>query len=463
MRLGRQSLWAEAVLGAWLIGVCFCAGGTTNALVRAVGVSGQVHAFCSDASLSAALVSFCEDIRSKLITRLGVDNSWRAPVVVIFRERPADSALPMPGDVAALRASVVSVSGYLRFQVEAETPPPVDMPRFMETMVGLFCSEMANRKLGKVEGGQTIANVPMWFLRALTRKLEERPRETTLETLKQSLAGENIPRFSDLTKATAAPTNPAAAALYGAQCEALLAALESEPAGREKIQKFLFGLKPNENWMVSFCAAFGDGFGNPVVAEKWWSLAMVKVSQMIVAQSYTAAETRRRLAEALVVVVPKAMEEKHPRSFWPYHGKAPKHVSGTTTLDKVLELCDDPKALPAVITPTEGKLQALASLAHPLYRGVVKDYIEGIHWLRQQNKRRFQMAMKQASQESQRADRDSDAITNYVGSMEASLFPEDLAKRFGTWFKQGKTTETNMPASTPVKSYLDGVESSMAR
>ncbi len=467
MRLGRQSLRAGAVLGAWLVGVCLCAAGTTNALVRAVGVSGQVHAFCADGSLSAALVSFCEDVRSKLITRLGVDSSWRAPVVVVFRERPAGSTLPMPGDVAALRTSVVSVSGYLRFQVEAETPPPVDVSRFMETMVGLYCSEMANRKLGKVEGGQTIAGVPAWFVRGLTRKLEERPREATLEVLKQSVAGENVPRFRDLTGAGVPPAGSAASALYGAQCEALLEALESEPEGRVKIRKFLLSLKPNENWMTSFRAAFGDRFGDPVVAEKWWSLAMVRVSQMIVAQSYTAAETRRRLSEALVVMVPKRVEEKRPRSslstLWPYHGKKPKHVSGMTTLDKVLELCDDPKALPEIVAPTEARLQTLATLAHPLYRNAVRDYIDGIHCLQQQNLTRFQMAMKQASKENRQADRDSEAITNYVGSVEASLFPEDLAKRFGTWFKPGRPGESGKAATTPVKSYMDGVESSMAR
>lgn len=467
MRPGRQSLLAVAVLGAWLISVCFCAGGATNALVRAVGVSGQVHAFCSDAALAAALVSFCEDVRSKLITRLGVDNAWRAPVVVVFRERPTDSALPMPGDVAALRSSVVSVSGYLRFQVEAETPPAVDVSRFVEAMVGMFCTEMANRKLGKVEGGQTIARVPVWLEHALTRKLEERPRETTLEILKQLLAAEKMPTFRDLTEAAALPTSPAAAALYGAQCEALLEALESEPDGRAKLRKFLLGLKPNENWMTSFRAAFGEGFGHPVGAEKWWSLVMVRVSHMIVAQSYTAAETRRRLAEALVVVVPGDTEGKRPRDFWsslwPFHGKAPKRISGVTTLDKVLEFCDDLEALPAIVTPTEARLQALASLAHPLYRGAVRDYIDGIHWLRKRNAKQFKTAVAQALQESRQADRDSEAITNYVGSVEASLFPEDLAKRFGTWFKQGRTGEAGMPSPTPMKNYLDGVESSMQR
>ena len=436
-------------------------------MARAVGVSGQIHAFCSDAARAAALASFCEDIRSRLITRLGVENTWRAPVTVVFRERPARSALPMPGDVAPLRCSVVSVSGYLRFQVEAETPPPVDASRFVQAMVGTLCAEMANRKLGKVEGGQTIARVPAWLEHGLTRKLEERPREATLEALKQAFAAENMPTFRQMTEATAPPANPVAAALYGAQCEALLEALDGQLDGRAKLRKFLLGLKPNESWTVSFRAAFGEGFGHPVSAEKWWSLVMVRASSMIVAQSYTATETRRRLAEALVVVVPEDEGTKRHRSFWsslwPFHGKVSKRVSGITTLDRVLDSCNDPKALPAIVKPSEARLQALASLAHPLYQGAIRHYVEGIYWLRENKVKRFKMAVAQALKESRQAENSSEAITRYVGSVEASLFPEDLAKRFGTWFRYGGAGEVGSLAPTPMKSYMDRVESTIQR
>ena len=467
MRPGRQSLLAAAVLGGLAVSGVICAGATTNALTRAVGVSGQIHAFCSDAARAATLASFCEDIRSRLIARLGVENTWRAPVTVVFRERPAGNALPMPGDVAPLRCSVVSVSGYLRFQIEAETPPPVDASRFVQAMVGILCAEMANRKLGKVEGGQTIARVPVWLEHGLTRKLEERPREATLEALKQAFAAEKMPTFRQMTEAAGPPANSVAAALYGAQCEALLEALEGQLDGRAKLRKFLLGLKPGESWTVSFRAAFGEGFAYPVGAEKWWSLVMVRASSMIVAQSYTAAETRRRLAEALLVVVPEDGGTRRRRSFWsslwPFHGKVAKRVSGTTTLDKVLDSCNDPKALPAIVTPSEARLQAMASLAHPLYHATIRHYVEGIYWLRENKVKRFQMAVAQALEESRQADRSAEAITRYVGSVEASLFPEDLAKRFGTWFRYGEPGEIGTRAPTPMKSYMDRVESTMQR
>jgi hypothetical protein len=467
MRQGRQCLLAAAVLGGLVLGVTICAGQTTNALARAVGVSGQIHAFCSDAGLAAALASFCEDIQSKLIVRLGVDKTWRAPVVVVFRERPAGSVLAMPGDEAPLRCSAVSVSGFLKFQIEAETPPPVDASRFVQAMVGTLCTEMANRKLAKVKGGQQIARVPVWFELALTRKLEERPREAMLEALKHAMATEKMPTFLQVTEAAGPPGNPAAAALYGAQCEALLEAMEAQRDGRAKVRKFLLGLKPGEGWMSSFRAAFGEGFGYPVGTEKWWSLVMVRASSMIVAQSYTAAETRQRLGEALAVVVPDDDGTKRRRSFgsflWPFHGKTPKRVSGVTTLDKVLEFCSDPKALLAIVTPNEARLQAMSSLAHPLYRSTIRNYLEGIHWLRKNDVKRFQAAVAQASQEGRRADRDAEAITHYVGSVEASLFPEDMAKRFGAWFKAGGGGEDRPPAPTPMKSYLDRVESTMPR
>lgn len=462
MQRWRASLLAAAVLGALAVASPLSAGGTTNALVRAVGFSGQIHAFCADAGRAAALASFCEDIRSKLITRLGVDPAWRAPVAVVFRERPAGNALAMPGDEAPLRSSAVSVSGYLRFQIEAETPPPVDASRFVQAMVGALCDEIANRKLPKAESGRPIARVPAWLERALARKLQEHPREATLDALKQAMAAEKVPTFKQVTEAAVRPADPAAAALYDAQCELLLEALEGQLDGRGKLRKFLLGLNPGQGWMASFCAAFGEGFGYPVGAEKWWSLVMVRASAMIVAQNFTAAETRQRLAEALVVVVSEDAGAKglggSKSGLWPFHAKPPNRVAGVTTLDKVLDRCDDPKTLAAIVSPSEVRLQALAPFAHPLYRGAVQSYAEAVYWLRRNDLTRCRAAMARATEQNLRADRDAEAIAHYVGSVEASLFPEDMAKRFGGWFKAGGAVETATPAA-PMKSYLDGVES----
>ena len=463
MRSGRSSFLSAAVFSLLAVRAVVCSGEPTNTLARAVGFSGQIHAFCADAARAATLATFCENIRSKLVLRLGVDNGWRAPVVVVFRQRAADSALAMPGDEAPLRCSATSVSGYLRFQIEAETPPPVDASRFVQALVGTLCAEMSNRKMGKVEGGQQIARVPVWLAHGLTRKLEERPREAMLEPLKQALADESMPTFRQVTGASGAPSDPAAAALYSAQCEALIEAMEGQSDGRAKMRKFIFGLKPEEAWMTSFRTAFGEGFGRPVGAEKWWALVMVRAASMIVAQSYTAAETRQRLGEALVVVVPEETGTRRQRGFWsflwPFHDAAPKRVSGVTTLDRILEFCSDPKALLPMVSSSEARLQALSSLAHPLYRSAITSYVDGIHWLRKNNMERFQAALARASQESRRADRDSEAIAHYVDSVEASLFPGDMAKRFGTWFKFEGAGGNGAPVSTPMKSYLDRVES----
>jgi hypothetical protein len=462
MRLGRLILTAAAVLGLLTVAAQAAGPTATNALIRAIGVSGQIYAYSTDNARAAELASICEDIRSKLLARLGVEDPWRSPVVVVFRRRPADRAVVMPGDKSPLRWSAVSVSGFLKYQIEAETPPPVDAQQFVEVMVGTLCTEIANRKLPRVEGGQQIARVPPWLVTALARQLEERRREETLEPLKQALTAGKMPGFRAVTRADAPPGDPAAAALYGAQCDALLAALEGQGEGRLKLQQFLLGLKPGEDWMGPFRAAFGASFAEPVGTEKWWSLVMVHGASLIVAQAQTAAETRQRLAEALVVVVPAAAPSQAPprgfwSSLWPFHPPPPKHVAGVTTLDHVLDYCNDPKALPVILAINEARLQTLVSLSHPLYRSAVAHYIEAIHWLREDKLPRFQQLLAQAAQGRQRADRDSEAIASYVGSVEASLFPEDMAKRFGTWFKAGGTPDT-APA-TPMKLYLDRVES----
>ncbi len=468
MRSGWSILLTTAVFGLVTVASSNVAADTTNAMIRAVGVSGQIHTFCADAGHAAQLASICEDIRSKLVALLGVENKWKSPVVVVFRRRPVDRPLILPGESSPLRCSVASVSGFLRYQIEAEVPPPVDASRFVEAMVGTLCAEWVNRKYPRVEGGQQIARPPAWLVTGLARRLEERRRETALEPLKQAFAAEKMPGFRILTMADGAPADPAGAALYGAQCDALLAALEGQSEGRRKLQKFLLNLDPGENWMRSFCAAFGDEFHNPVKAEKWWSLVMVRSASLIVAQAQSAAETRQRLAEALVVVVPAGEgAQPTPRGFWsflwPFDPPPTKQVAGVTTLDQVLNYCNDPKALWPIVAINEARLQTLISLSHPLYRGAIMRYIEAVHWLRDNDLSRFQQCMVQAAQIRQRADRDCEAISNFVGSVEASLFPEDMAKRLGAWFKAGGTADAALPAPTPMTLYLDRVESNLQR
>ena len=468
MRPGRLIVLAAAVFGSVTIGTSFSSADTTNALVRAVGVSGQIHVYCADAGHAAELASICEDIRSRLVAQLGVAAKWKAPVLVVFRRRPAENALAMPGDSSPLRCSVVSVSGFLRYQIEAETPPPVDASQFVQAMVSTLCAEMANRKFPRVEGGQQIARPPAWFVTGLTRRLEERRREDALDPLKQAFADQKLPGFRAVTTTETPPTDPAGAALYGAQCDALLSALEGRGEGRPKLERFLLNLKPGESWMAPFCDVFGQSFRDPVAAEKWWSLVMVRSASLILAQAQTVAETRQQLAEALVVVVPaedgtKAAPRGFWSSLWPFHPPPARHVAGVTTLDQVLSYCNDPKVLVPILAINEARLQTLGSLSHPLYRGVVARYAEAIHWLRENNLPRFRQSLADAVQARQRADRDSEAIANYVGSVEASLFPEDMAKRLGAWFKAGLPGDTAAPAPTPMTLYLDRVESGMQR
>ncbi|MBM3888027.1 MAG: hypothetical protein FJ388_02755 [Verrucomicrobia bacterium] len=467
MQLRRPIHVAAAVLGVLGVGAA-CVAGATNQSSRTIGQSGQIYVFSDEPAQAAALAAYCEEVRTRLLKRLGDEGPWRAPVVVVVRSRPRESAPPMPGEESLIRCSATSVSGYLRFQIEFTAPPPVDASRFVRALVGSLCAEIANRRAGKVAPGQPIARVPTWLVAGLSQAMREDARHAALIELKAAADRRSLLTFEQLTEAWTAPADPREVAAYDAQCAMLVEALEEEPGGRARLRAFLTGLRPGVLWGESFLRAFGDDYSDPAVAERWWSSRAAAKASKIVPQALGAQETRQRLEEALRVA-------------WP---AAPGAESVIVALDDLASRDSDLKTLLAALAPNEARLLTLSPLAHPLYRTAIGYYLDAIRQLRKQtvaesnpswaarhldvtrlwrkeNLKQFHQLLARATQERREADRRCEAIARYVGSVEASLFPEELASRFSGWFKAGPQEKAAQPRPTPVRDYLDRVEQTL--
>ncbi|MCX7825111.1 MAG: hypothetical protein N2689_06095 [Verrucomicrobiae bacterium] len=466
MQSRRPICVAAAVLGVLAFGTDAVAG-ATNRFSRTISQSGQIYVFSDDPAQGAALAAYCEDVRGRLLKRLGDEGPWRAPVVILVQPRPRESAPPLPGEESLIRCSVASVSGYLRFQIEFTVPPPVDAARFVRALVGSLCAEIANRSAGKVAPGQSIARVPTWLVAGLSHGMRDDARHAALTELKSAVDRRSLLTFEQITEAWTAPANPREAAAYDAQCAILLEALEEERDGRAKLRAFLTGLKPGASWGEAFLRAFGDDFSDPAVAERWWSARAAAKASKIVPQALGALETRQRLEEALRIV-------------WP---AAPGAEPAVVMFDDLAGSHSDTKTLLTALGPSETRLMTLSPLAHPLYRTAIGYYLDAIRQLRKQtaaasnpswtrhlditrmvrreNLRQFQQALSRAAQERRDADRRCEAIARYVGAVEASLYPEELAHRLGGWFTSGADEQNTRPHRTPVRDYLDRVEQTL--
>ena len=415
----------------------------SNEFSRIISESGQICVFCDVPAQGAALAAYCEDVRGRLLKRLGENGAWRAPIVVVVRPRPKESAPPMPGEESAIRCSATSVSGHIRFQVEFTAPPAVDAARFVRALVGSLCAEVANRGLAKVSSGQSIARVPAWLVAGLSQNVRDDARHAALVELKAAMGRGSLLTFEQITETWATPVDPREAAAYDAQCAMLVEALEEEQSGRANLRAFLSGLKPDVRWGETFLQVFGTDFSDPATVERWWSSRAASKAAKIVPQALGASETRRQLEEALQVVLPTAQgAEANPVMF-----------------DEIMGRGRDAKTMLAALNPNEVRLMTLSPLAHPLYRTVIGYYLDAIKQLRKENMRQFKQLLSRGTQERRDADRRSEAIARYVGFVEASMLPEDLANRLGGWFKSGMEENSGQPRQTPVRDYLDRVES----
>ncbi|MBI5396205.1 MAG: hypothetical protein HZA91_12995 [Verrucomicrobia bacterium] len=443
---------------------------TTNALARAVTFSGQIHVFCADQTLASALAAFCEDVREKLAKRVGDQGPWRAPVAVVVRQRPEGSPVRMPGESGRLRSSVATVSGFLRFQIDMEAPPPVDTDEFVRMLAGVLLSEMASRSLGKVAPGQPLARVPAWFVWGMVNRMSEGTREGTLREAKRAVEQGTLPTYAEFTESDGPQGD---VALHRACCELLVQALETQLDGREKIRQFVFGLKPGRSWQATMCEVFGGGFGYKPGLEKWWALFASRASGMIVPQTQSWTETRRRLEEAL-----RADDAELAAGL----------STGDLPADFVKRFAKEQDKLADLLLPVQMRLLTVAPLAHPVYRPAITAYLDAIgavrrkklekkgfwtdveSWFaevagaREKEVRRFQAGLQRAVAERHRAERSGEAITSYVGSVEASFHPEDFAGRFTNWFQANPPgRDAAQRPSTPVGDYLDKVESGLDR
>ncbi len=443
-------------------------GATTNAFTRAVSFSGQIHVLCAEPALAAPLVSFCEDIRAKLVKRVGDDGPWRAPVAVVVRQRAAGSPVAMPGEAGRLRSSVVTVSGFLRFQIEMEAPPPVDADEFVRALAGALLSEMANRSLGKVAPGQTMGRVPAWLVWGLVNRMDDTARPATLREVRRAVEQGALPGYSEFTAWDAPQCDTA---LYRACCELLVEALETQLKGREKLRDFVFGLKPGRSWGTTLAETFGGGFGYKPGLEKWWALFASRASAMIVAEGLSWTESRRQLEMALRTDEPAL---------------AAGLSTGVLPADFLKQCANDANTLMEWLVPVQGRLLTMAPLAHPLYRPVAGAYLNAIDSLREKQPpqkgfwagvtswfaevggarekriRRFQSDLQRAVAARRRAEQSGEAMSRYVGEVEASVYPEDFAKQFGGWF-QVNPPAGGSPQPTPISKFLDRVEAEQRR
>jgi hypothetical protein len=260
-------------------------------------------------------------------------------------------------------------------------------------------------------------------------------------------------------------------ALYRACCELLVEALETQLNGREKMHQFLFGLRPGQSWQTTLCEVFGGGFGYKPGLERWWALFASRAAGMIVPQTQTWTETRQRLEEALRV------EDAELASALST-GKLPEEFVKRYTHDQA-KLMD-------LLIPVQMRVLGLAPLAHPLYRPAIGAYLESFSalgakaraqedalekagaWFEKmggadgRRMRRFHSALERATAERRRADEGGEAMARYVGSVEASSHPEDVAGRLGNWFQGSPSGSAGArQPTTPVGEYLDKVESGL--
>lgn len=403
----------------------------SSTLHRVTSHTGQFTAYAPTELLPAALCVFAERVKREWLQRLELADTWRDPIVLVVRERETSDTETPPVVVRTFRTDA-----HLKYQIQITTPPTISDTNLLPAVVEALCAELANRQVVLLRTQPYAAPViPSWLRDGLAASIGGEPA-MLLQAVREQRQADRWPTAAAVLSG-AEETNRVASWVF---IEGLLAL----PHGSPKLHEFLIALPAQRDAATAFWQVYRDMFPTAVALEKWWALQFLRRATAMVAQNWTATETREQLAAVLVTRV--------------------RPVQSASSAADVLELplaelwrYADAPWLTAVLRSKQARLDLVLAQGHPMYRPVVAHYQAALGWLQGGSARRFRSAHRAAQAEQQRVEARLAAIAEHVATAEKQYVPAaDFRAVFRGYFETLEELERiDLRRRTPISDYLD--------
>ncbi len=319
---------------------------------QSTSTSRQFVVYGADVRVRGAMCDLAERTKSDLVRLLGQRDNWKTTLVINLDYPRAN----FPD--ARIAQLDVSQLGYgLKLQLNLLLTREMQGRSVQRELLRAILVELMYRSRGNIAAGTPYVTPPDWLVEGVLALAPGRDSESDAELLRTIVASKTIAPLEDIVRQKRSQLDAPSRELHSAYARALVQLLLDAPDGRTKFARFIADLPdaPNDA-MADLRAHFPETLGR--APGRWWALSVAQLSAIDRYKMLSAAETGRRLDQALRLSIPAKDGTTHEYSLGEYetYRKLPAHRDALRRVGQQLLL--------------------LGAQAHPSYRAIVQETYE---------------------------------------------------------------------------------------
>ena len=337
-------------------------------------------------------------VRRAVLDALHLPDEWSHPIIIQLRDPLATGAASRP----PVWTVISQVEGGFRLEINlAPRRQSVPGPLLRENLVRAILADrvLAGKAAMDLSGAPTPP--PDWLLHGTLALMDYRELGRTSDTFARIFQLGRVLSVPDILNADPSGMDSLSMTIYRVSSGGLLLMLVEQPKGGAQLAKLLPALaRGGTDHAALIEHAYPELGGSVNSLSKWWSLQIAALSQPGMEEVRKPADTERLLSEALVLrYQPASATDKKPgtlkRLFSREKSAAPApapHISATpagAVSSPAAASCDitDYARVLALPDPAPVFNQAALALtrlqlrAHPVYRPIIQEYLDGLRLL----------------------------------------------------------------------------------
>ncbi len=401
---------------------------------RSISTSRQFLVYGADVRVRGAMCDLAERTKANLLRLLGQRDNWKTPLVVNL-DYPRANFPDAP--VAQLDFSQL---GYgLKLQLNLLLTREMKGRGVQRELLRAILVEMMYRNRPNIAAGTPYITPPDWLVEGVLALEPGGEASEDAELLRSMVSAKTIAPLEEIVSQRRAQLDASSRRLHTAYSRALVQLLLGAPGGNSQLTGFINDLPdaPNDA-MADLRVHFPETLGR--APGKWWALSVTGLSAVDRYRILSAAETGRRLDQALRFSLPGK------------DGTAREYSLGEYEVYRKLPAYRD------ALGQVGQQLQLLGAQAHPSYRPIVQEVYELTELLARDRTRGVAARLNRVASYRAVIEAQGTAIDDYLNWFEATQSKTNSGI-FSQILEANRKAEEAFPRRRdPISVYLDTIE-----
>ncbi|MDQ3414480.1 MAG: hypothetical protein M3480_05825 [Verrucomicrobiota bacterium] len=426
---------ASKIFLAFVVALCLTTGaGFAAGKPRSTSTSRQFVVYGADVRVRGALCDLAERTKSNLLQLLGQRDNWKTALVVNLDYPRANFP-----DAAVAQLAVSQLGFGLKLQLNLLLTREMKGRAVQRELLRAILVEMMYRNRGNIAAGSPYVTPPDWLVEGVLALEPGNDTQSDAELLRTILATPKIAPLEEIVRQKQAQLDAPSRQLHSAYSRALVQLLIDTRGGRSQLARFISDLPdaPTDA-MADLRAHFPETLGR--APGKWWALSVAELSAKDRYQMLSAAETGRRLDQALRFSIPAK------------DGKVRDYSLGEFENFRKLPARRD------ALRQVGQQLQLLGAQAHPSYRAIVQEAYALTELLVRGKTRGVAARLERIARYRAVIEQQGTEIDDYLNWFEATQSKTSSGVFSQILEADRKTDEAPPRRRDPISVYLDSIE-----